>query len=125
MTRRHLVDASAGTQRARTTGDALRIEERDDPDGTLWLRLAGELDLATRPQLDERLELAAASRRRVVLDVRNLEFMDSSGLRLLLEAHDHASQDGWSFAITRPTEGGVLRLFEITGMLDVLPLVEP
>jgi anti-sigma B factor antagonist len=104
---------------------ALRIGERDDPDGTLWLRLAGELDLATRPQLGQRLELAAASRRRVVLDVRNLEFMDSSGLRLLLEAHDHASQDGWSFAIKPPTEGGVLRLLEITGMLDVLPLIEP
>jgi anti-sigma B factor antagonist len=103
---------------------ALGIEQRDDPDGTLWLRLAGELDLATRPQLVERLELAAASRRHVVLDVRNLEFMDSSGLRLLLQAHDHACQDGWSFAITRP-EGGVLRLFEITGMLNVLPLVEP
>ena len=102
----------------------LRIEEHDGPDGTLWLRLTGELDLATRPQLGKRLELAAASGRRVVLDLRHLEFMASSGLGLLLEACDHASQDGWSFALTRPTERGVLRLFEITGMLDVLPLVE-
>jgi anti-anti-sigma factor len=104
---------------------ALRIEERDDPDGTLWLCLAGELDLATPPQLEERLELAAVSGRRVVLDVRSLEFMDSSGLRLLVEAHDRAVRDGWSFVIRDRLRGVVLRLLEITRMLDVLPLVEP
>src|SRR5687768_1490211 len=72
----------------------LEIKERRSEDGALLLALVGELDLATVPALGERLQSASASREAVVLDLAELEFMDSAGLRLLLEATADASRDG-------------------------------
>jgi anti-anti-sigma factor len=82
---------------------------------------AGELDLRTVAQLREQLdELLNAGFTRLVIDLRKLEFMDSSGLSLLLNTHRAAQQEGWQLSLI---QGGhaVRRVFEITGLLDRLP----
>jgi anti-anti-sigma factor len=81
----------------------------------------GELDIATVGEIDARLrELNRAGFRHLVLDLRQLTFMDSSGLRMILEWDGRARRDGISFAVS-PAPAAVQRMFEVAGVLDQLP----
>ena len=91
---------------------------------TLVLSVKGELDLATVPRLDEVLEAAAGRAERVVVDLRETEFLDSTALRVLLKATGEASQRGYEFGLVQGPRA-VERAFEVAGVLDVLPFVEP
>jgi anti-sigma B factor antagonist len=89
-------------------------------DGTVSLALEGELDLAGARQLEE--SLAAAEREgpaRLVVDMGRLAFIDSTGLRLLLQADARAREHGYELVL-RPGEPAVQRTFEVTGTLAVL-----
>jgi anti-sigma B factor antagonist len=85
----------------------------------------GEVDLdtvgAVRSQLDE---LVGAGFTRVVLDLRGTTFIDSTGLRLALDAHAASAADGWEFGII-PGPPNVQRAFEIVGFSERLPFVDP
>jgi anti-sigma B factor antagonist len=85
----------------------------------------GELDISGATILEAELERLAADPElgAVVLDLRGLEFMDSSGLRLVVLADMQAREAGRRFALIR---GGdtVHRVFEITRMSDRLDFVE-
>lgn len=83
-------------------------------DGLVFLRPAGELDLATAPQLDASLrEAHERGFRRLVVDLRGLEFMDSTGLTLLIRWTLEARNDGIEFAVV-PGDSRIRRLFELT-----------
>jgi anti-anti-sigma factor len=82
----------------------------------------GELDLATCPQLDEILRRLADEQRFAVLELIGVEFVDSTGLNLLIRATRESRRDGWDFAISPELSGTVSRLFELTGMNGHLPL---
>jgi anti-anti-sigma factor len=97
--------------------DPLSIIRSRDADGALRLMLDGELDVATTPTLAETLIGAVRPGQGVVLDMRDLDFIDSSGLRLLLKARADASRDGWSLWIAN-AQPSVIRLFEVSGTLD-------
>jgi anti-anti-sigma factor len=85
-------------------------------DGRVLVRLAGELDLSTAPLVEERLrEALSRGVRRLVVDLRNLDFMDSTGLTLLVRWARGAEQDGYDLALVRG-EPRVHRLFELTGL---------
>jgi anti-sigma B factor antagonist len=86
------------------------IRERDH----VRVAPSGELDIATAPELERTLcELVAAGSGLLVLDLRNLSFMDSTGLRLLLERNAAARENSHRFAlIAGPPE--VQRLFSLT-----------
>jgi anti-anti-sigma factor len=88
--------------------------------GTVQVTLAGELDLANAKTLEEHLfEASQNSPARVIIDLGRLAFIDSTGLRLLLQADARAREHGYEFLL-RPGEASVQRVFEITGALDVL-----
>ena len=81
------------------------------------LTLGGELDIAGIEQLLAALEAVEQDRPAlVVVDLRNVTFLDSSGLRTLLTAHAAASREGRRLALVRPP-GPVYRVFEIA-LLD-------
>lgn len=86
------------------------------------LALYGELDLASCPALEAEFERASAQKL-VVVDLSALEFIDSSGLGLLVEAHDRAREDGRRFALVQGL-GQVQRLLGLTGLADQLPMAE-
>jgi anti-anti-sigma factor len=89
-------------------------------DGTVSIALEGELDLAGARQMEE--SLAAAEREaptRMVVDLERLQFIDSTGLRLLLQADARARERGCEMVL-RPGEPAVQRAFEVTGALTVL-----
>jgi anti-anti-sigma factor len=80
----------------------------------------GELDLATvgevRAQLDQ---LRAVGWRNIVMDLRNVSFIDSTGLGLLVEAQQHAEANGIDFAVIECSEA-VRRVLAVTGLSDWL-----
>jgi anti-sigma B factor antagonist len=88
------------------------------------LVLSGDLDLLSSPILDEALEGAYASNpEQIVLDLRGLEFMDSTGLHRLVAAQQRAAQSGQRFAVVRGGEQ-VQRLFDLTGIAEVLTIID-
>ena len=104
--------------------ESFRCESRRDGDAA-WVRPIGELDLDSAAQLDEELAaMRAAGAPRIVLDMRGLTFMDSTGLRLVIRWDTDARDDGFGFAIV-PGAEVVQRVFRLTGMDDVIPIAEP
>ena len=93
--------------------------------GDALIALSGELDLSGAPALDQEIETLAANPdvRRVILDLRRLEFMDSSGLRVVALADRRLSASGRSLVLVRGREH-VQRVFEITRMVERLAFVD-
>jgi anti-anti-sigma factor len=96
-----------------------------DGDGRAVVTIRGELDLATAPELETALLERLDAGQEVVLDLRELQFMDSSGLRVLVTAHARAADGGPRFAIVRPLAGTeVAKILEIAGVQQQLHVVE-
>ncbi len=87
---------------------------------TETVSLAGELDFATAFDVELRLERAIREADEVVVDLSGLEFIDSTGIRTIIEAHQAARRDGVGFRLL-PGPAPVQRVFEISGLLDELP----
>ena len=84
----------------------------------------GEIDVATTGTVRERIaDLMKEGFRRIVVDLRQATFLDSTGLRLMVDLDASSRSAGWRFAIIAgPAE--VQRAFEVTGLLARLPFVD-
>lgn len=84
----------------------------------------GEVDLGTVGLLREQIEeLTATGFLRVLLDLRGVTFIDSTGLRLVLQLYRRSRAEGWDLRIIEgPAE--VQRVFDVTGLRPLLPLVD-
>lgn len=91
----------------------LTIEETTNG-ATTVLDIAGEIDLATAPQLNARIETIQPDAT-VVLDMSGVTFMDSTGLRVLIGAHERSKEAGGRLAVVA-SEGPVTKLLSITGV---------
>ena len=90
------------------------------PDGNAVVVVAGELDLDSAPRLSRELEsLIESGPPEVVIDFSDLSFVDSSGLAVLVSAQKRLVQQERHLAI-RGARPAALRLFEITGLTDLL-----
>jgi anti-anti-sigma factor len=93
--------------------------------GVVHVRPVGEVDLATVDVVRTSIEeLKAAGFKRVVLDLREVTFLDSTGLRLMLEAQASSRADGWEFAVIDGSPA-VQRLFDVSGMRSVICFLDP
>jgi anti-sigma B factor antagonist len=98
-------------------------EEPLEPSGVL-LVASGELDIATAPELRERLMSAiGAGAKRVVADLRPVTFMDSVALAAILHARKEIGEDG-RFAIVLARDSYPWLVFEIAGLPQCLDLFE-
>ena len=85
----------------------------------------GEVDLATTGAIREKFEeMTALGFRRVALDLRDVTFVDSTGVRLVLELCESSRAGAWEFAILA-VPPAVKRVFELTGVRSQLPFVAP
>jgi anti-anti-sigma factor len=92
-----------------------------EDDGTLLvLRLHGALDLATMRQVEDAVKEHCRGRQALVIDMRELEFMDSSGLRLMIELN--ARDDGTTVAFRAPPDR-VGRVLDMTGVRETFTWV--
>jgi anti-anti-sigma factor len=103
-------------------GDQLQIHVQHD-DGRAILTLAGELDMASAEILQQALEEPTlATEPSMVLDLEQLQFIDSTGLRIILRALERCRARGQAFAITRGS-AQVQRLLSVTGVAAHLPTI--
>jgi anti-sigma B factor antagonist len=85
----------------------------------------GEIDISTAERVRAQLqELTAAGFTNLILDLRGTTFLDSSGLHVVLDAHSAADRDGFDFGIVAGPPA-VQRVFEVAGLGDRLPFVDP
>jgi anti-sigma B factor antagonist len=99
--------------------DQLKIAVEPDSKG-IRVRLVGEVDLATVPELDQLLdELAGNGHSRLLIDLEGVAFMDSTGITSIFRAQRSADANGHRLTVRRGSPQ-VQRLFELTGMADQL-----
>ena len=91
----------------------------DAPGGACRLKLTGEFDISGRELADEVLA-SVDSGRKLVLDLSELNFIDSMGIHFVVTAHQHAQAEGREFSIVR-SGPEVDRLFQLVGLGDILP----
>lgn len=98
--------------------------QSDDERSAVIITVTGELDLASSPGLEQELERgAAAQAEQVIIDLRQLEFMDSTGLSVLVRAHQRATDNGQRFGVVRGPQQ-VQRLLSLTGVAERLNLAD-
>lgn len=106
------------------TGFHVSPAASEGTDGAVLLRLSGELDMASAPGLGRALDAALDGRpSAVALDLTELGFVDSTGLRLLIGACRRAGGQGCSFVLRSPGRS-VRKALVLTG-LDRLMVIEP
>jgi len=95
----------------------------DSGEGTIVLRLQGELDLAAAPGLARAMDTALdAKPTALAVDLRDLTFLDSTGIRVLITACRRAGTEGCSFVLRAPCRS-VLKTLRLTGV-DRLMVIE-
>ena len=99
----------------------LQIESAAVGNATI-LTVTGEVDVATAPQLDEQLAVAATAPK-IVLDLTAVTFLDSSGLGVIIKGLKRVSELGGSLVLV-VTNPSILKVFSITGLDKVLMIVD-
>jgi anti-sigma B factor antagonist len=91
------------------------IIERDGSDPVV-LAVSGELDLAVAEEVERAIAAAANGGRKVCVDLAACTFIDSTGMKIFVQAARELRSKGGELSVTN-IEGDVARLFEITGLL--------
>lgn len=88
---------------------------------TVVLAVHGDVDIATAPELRERLSDAFGTYQRVVVDLDGVPFLDSTGLGVLVAAYNRANAAGCVLVIARPQRivKNALRLVQVDTVIDV------
>ena len=102
------------------THDELSIDLKTEEGGdSLVFKLRGSLDLATAPMVRAALsEATEKGGHHLIVDLTQLEFLDSTGLGVLIGAHRRAAERGGSFRLI-VNDGPISRLLNITGLVTV------
>jgi anti-sigma B factor antagonist len=99
----------------------LSVSSRTEGDRSV-VCVVGEVDVYTAPQLRERLsDLVAAGERHLVVDLSGVDFLDSTGLGVLVGGLNRVRGHGGSLALVCNTER-ILKVFRITGLTAVFPI---
>ena len=98
-----------------------RIERRD---GYVVIVVRGELDMDSASPLRALLATPEAQSPTVVLDLRAVSFVDSSGLSVIVGEHQRAKAEGFRFVVSIAGARQVERLFELCGLKGTVVTVE-
>jgi anti-anti-sigma factor len=88
------------------------------------LSIDGELDISTIPLLEQQIEATHASPTPLTLDLSGLTFMDSSGLRLLIELNERARREAWKLSLVPSRHESANLVLRITGADAALPFTD-
>lgn len=97
----------------------MTIEKKINGDNAT-LKIAGRLDTQTAPQLETELNGIFPSCKDLTLDMADLEYVSSAGLRVILRAQKEMDTKG-SMRITNVNDS-IMEVFDITGFLDILTI---
>jgi anti-sigma B factor antagonist len=107
------------TSSARSQGAPFAIAVAVDADDAIRLCPHGEVDLSVAPELQQQIDRFLTNGRTVLLDLSELSFIDSSGLKVVVNAW-HASRSNGATLRLRRGNAQIMRVFELTGLLDRL-----
>ena len=92
--------------------------EKTTENGVLTVYLKGKLDTSTAPQTEKDLEADVEAARQLVLDMKDLKYLSSAGLRLILKLHKKMGEkDGMT---VRNVNDGIMEIFDMTGFTSIL-----
>lgn len=94
--------------------DGLLVVMQADEDARFRIALDGELDLSNVPTVEAALAKAIESEKQVLIDLGKLEFLDSTGVALIVRTLSRADAERFSFLPSQSS--GVCRLLEMTGL---------
>lgn len=101
---------------------AIEVDELDD---RIVVVPRGELDMASAPELEQAVIPRIQAGEWLVLDLRALDFIDSSGLRVVVGAHRQAEEGEGRFTCVRGEPGSTVhRIVEIAGIDGVIEMVD-
>lgn len=86
----------------------------------LTIFVIGRLDTTTAPQLDAELKQSISGVEKLVLDFKNLEYLSSAGLRVLLSAQKVMNKQGEM--VVRNVNETISEIFEVTGFVEILTI---
>ena len=89
-------------------------------DAKLTMAVAGRLDTTTAPELEEELKNSLDGIEELVLDLKDLDYISSAGLRVLLSAQKIMNTKG--SMVVRSVNETVMEVFEVTGFSDILTI---
>lgn len=92
------------------------LSEREPRANCKVVAVSGELDLAVAGQLDELLAQATQEASEVLIDLGGCEFIDSSGIAVIIRAHNRMSEEGGRLAVYAPS-AQVQRVLSMTGLM--------
>jgi anti-sigma B factor antagonist len=103
---------------------SMRVEQDS---GSSTIRLYGEFGLGCAEQFQDALghALDSGEHEPLVLDLRGLTFIDSTGLRILVSVNGTARSDGFGFAVLCSDDGSIRRVLRETGLDGILPVIDP
>jgi anti-anti-sigma factor len=92
------------------------VSTRDLRPGTRDIQIQGELDLAVAGRLDDVLTAAVEECSQVLVGLQQCDFIDSSGIAVILRAHNRMQEAGKQLVVYAPTDQ-VLRVLSMTGLI--------
>jgi anti-anti-sigma factor len=93
-------------------------------DGAVVLIASGEIDLSSSPELRAALYDPETKAETVMLDLREVTFMDSSGLGVIVGQHKRAREEGFRFCVAVDGASEVERILELSGLVAVLDIAD-
>lgn len=95
-----------------------------EKDGIVTLKLNGEVDVYTAPKLKSRLiDLVDQGKFKIIVDLEDVDFMDSSGLGVLVGGLKRVRSHDGAIALVC-TQENILKIFRITGLVKVFPIFD-
>lgn len=92
--------------------------ERKTENDQVTISLGGRLDTATAPELEKEVDSCEGTVKDLVIDLKDLEYTSSAGLRVILKAQKMMNKQGSMKLIN--VNDDVMEVFDITGFLDIL-----
>jgi anti-sigma B factor antagonist len=94
-----------------------KLTEIDRDSGCREIQVDGELDLAVAGQLQECIDRIDSERAVILINLERCEFIDSTGIALIVGAHRRRTERGQRLVVCAPSNQ-VLRIFSVTGLMD-------
>jgi anti-sigma B factor antagonist len=92
--------------------------------GAVVIEIAGEIDMATAPEVTRAIDAGHDDAQRVVIDLSEVTFLDSSALNALVHCQRDLATKDIAFRIVSPSDRAVRNVFEITHLTEPLSVVE-
>lgn len=96
----------------------------EELDGEAVVRVTGEIDLTAQSRLQEVIDHARSGGQRLVIDLSETTFIDSSGLKVLVKTWEAQTEAGEEMVLRAPSPA-VWVVIEVAGLQDVLPVERP